>query len=558
MLNKTHKIDIFCLILFLFHGVAFGSDISTWSTTTANNNSAFPDGFTENMGSSGINGPDVEVMAQVKTLYDKTNSASKMHIGNYSDSLTTAISTIGATEVTLVIDKQVTLTQADTVPDNITLEFTRGGRLTGSYALSINGPILAGLWEIFDSSVTPAGSPDVDAIHPQWFTSNATPGTTDMTTALQAAIDWAKSAGKIVSLAREDYLISSTINLDGGHYLYGNNAEILKTFDGVGLILTGGALYNYIWDLTVTGSGVGAAAGSESVSTSHGISIASRVKLRNVTSNSHKGHGFNITATANLNKSFYDIRAELNDRDGCHVSGTQDDISVWQFTGDFYSNYETGFIVESDCPIRDWDAFIHAAANAGDGTSAQVNLGKSTRNIFWLYAEETASTASEITLGANCTHTTIISIRDNEVSDTGSNNLIVTGGNVIKGYGETPSVREYIGENVTYNNAKYIDIDHYGAGRKLLFRKRVRGDANVELYSYNNADSTKTGIIYNGDGKNLRNYVSDTEVARIDNDNTAGNTRFMIYDVDNGTLERVSVGAADSGGSGYKVLRINN
>ena len=38
----------------------------------------------------------------------------------------------------------------------------------------------------------------------------------------------------------------------------------------------------------------------------------------------------------------------------------------------------------------------------------------------------------------------------------------------------------------------------------------------------------------------------------------ASQTRFMIYDVDNGTLERVSVGAADSGGSGYKVLRIPN
>jgi hypothetical protein len=48
------------------------------------------------------------------------------------------------------------------------------------------------------------------------------------------------------------------------------------------------------------------------------------------------------------------------------------------------------------------------------------------------------------------------------------------------------------------------------------------------------------------------------EALRVDNDSTAGNTRFLIYDVDNATLERVSVGAADSGGSGYKVLRIVN
>jgi hypothetical protein len=49
-----------------------------------------------------------------------------------------------------------------------------------------------------------------------------------------------------------------------------------------------------------------------------------------------------------------------------------------------------------------------------------------------------------------------------------------------------------------------------------------------------------------------------TEVARFDDSATATHTRFMVYDVDNATLERVTVGAGDSGGSGYKVLRIPN
>ena len=38
----------------------------------------------------------------------------------------------------------------------------------------------------------------------------------------------------------------------------------------------------------------------------------------------------------------------------------------------------------------------------------------------------------------------------------------------------------------------------------------------------------------------------------------AGQTRFLLYDVDNATLERVTVGPADSGGVGFKVLRIPN
>lgn len=45
---------------------------------------------------------------------------------------------------------------------------------------------------------------------------------------------------------------------------------------------------------------------------------------------------------------------------------------------------------------------------------------------------------------------------------------------------------------------------------------------------------------------------------KFDNATTATFTRFLLYDVDNGQIERVSVGAADSGGAGFKLLRIAN
>lgn len=48
-----------------------------------------------------------------------------------------------------------------------------------------------------------------------------------------------------------------------------------------------------------------------------------------------------------------------------------------------------------------------------------------------------------------------------------------------------------------------------------------------------------------------------TERARFDSGlGVAANTGMMLWDVDNATLERVSVGAAGSGGVGFKVLRI--
>ena len=45
---------------------------------------------------------------------------------------------------------------------------------------------------------------------------------------------------------------------------------------------------------------------------------------------------------------------------------------------------------------------------------------------------------------------------------------------------------------------------------------------------------------------------------QADNSSTAGQTRLLLFDVDAGTLVRVSVGAADSGGAGFKLLRVPN
>ena len=70
------------------------------------------------------------------------------------------------------------------------------------------------------------------------------------------------------------------------------------------------------------------------------------------------------------------------------------------------------------------------------------------------------------------------------------------------------------------------------------------------------ADSD-TGIGRNGDDQ-LSLIAGGSEGIRVDASSTAGNTRMRVYDVDNSTIARVSVGADDSGGAGFKVLRIPN
>lgn len=78
------------------------------------------------------------------------------------------------------------------------------------------------------------------------------------------------------------------------------------------------------------------------------------------------------------------------------------------------------------------------------------------------------------------------------------------------------------------------------------------------VVGYHNPSGVQSYFIGTDDNVNLNFFTNGVNVAKFDTTTNAGSTRFMVYDVDNGTLERVSVGAADSGGSGYKVLRIPN
>jgi len=61
-----------------------------------------------------------------------------------------------------------------------------------------------------------------------------------------------------------------------------------------------------------------------------------------------------------------------------------------------------------------------------------------------------------------------------------------------------------------------------------------------------------------GTGEYLSLVVHLDEVGRFDESVVAGDTRLLLWDVDTGALVRVSVGADNSGGTGYKVLRIPN
>jgi len=168
---------------------------------------------------------------------DLIASDSIKYIGQYNDSLTTAISSIGTNEVTLVIDKTVTLTANDTVPENITLEKTRAGLFTGAFTLTINGGMTGDLLtQWFDSSVTVKGNPKTKSIYPEMFGAKGD-GVADDTASIVAAIAFVSPQGVIdnqlvffndskdLHFGPFNYLISSQITVPNHVDLVGSGAK---------------------------------------------------------------------------------------------------------------------------------------------------------------------------------------------------------------------------------------------------------------------------------------------------------------------------------------------
>jgi hypothetical protein len=106
----------------------------------------------------------------------------------------------------------------------------------------------------------------------------------------------------------------------------------------------------------------------------------------------------------------------------------------------------------------------------------------------------------------------------------------------------------------------YFDDTDGGVDNRLA---RIVNNAGVVGFQFaNDAGAGQSAYEFTRSGNQATQhnfYIgASVNVGRFDNSATAGHTRLLVWDVDNGALERVSVGVADSGGAGFKVLRIPN
>jgi len=178
-------------------------------------------------------------------------------ISDHGNNIATAVTAIGASEKTLLIDGA---TAGDTtVPSNINLWFIRGGSLTG--VVEINSPehiIAPPTQQIFPITATITFTYG-GIVYPEWWGENTTPGTTDMTQEIQAATDSleATAKGGVIDLANTTYRLDGQWTINGnsitvrgknlGIYSQGWGTTLdLRYAAGIKIVLGGAAgTYNY-------------------------------------------------------------------------------------------------------------------------------------------------------------------------------------------------------------------------------------------------------------------------------------------------------------------------
>jgi len=151
-----------------------------------------------------------------------------------------------------------------------------------------------------------------------------------------------------------------------------------------------------------------------------------------------------------------------------------------------------------------------------------------------------------------------------ELSFNGNRRLGAEATGVVRIYSDGNTGIETLRLDFRLQNGSLRGLVGHETGEDLIISNRVHG-ANVEINAEDSGGNERKILVGDPDattkltgdlGINL--VVSGTTTLHLDGNSVPGNTRLYIYDVDNATLENVTVGAADSGGTNFKVLRIPN
>lgn len=384
-------------------------------------------------------------------------------------------------------------------------------------------------------------------------------GVTDDTQAFVDALA-AADGGWVLGHPDANYRLTATLALNGDRF-DGRGCTITKDVADVGVSITGGALYSYLQNVTVIASASQTATDYDAAANDHGVVVTgTRVQIRNVTSSGHKGAGFYLDSTGgNMNKSVYEeIRGNANSLAGCYLLGTTDNMSVWLFSAYVQSNFGWGVYATDTCALRQSVLWIYSESNAAGASfpSSQfvVDLQKIRTCDIWAYVEQ-QSAASELRLGASATVNRVESVRRNLDADLGSDNAWEYGNAtyIPSGGSATGTTQVFSSLSARTNQSgEYFEVPFVGSGGNFGYL-RGQGNAAAGQQYLKVMSATRTLSVDVNDVA-----VTVPAAVQFDLSSTANNTRMAVWDVTAGALRRVTIGANDSGGAGFRVLRIPN
>lgn len=286
----------------------------------------------------------------------------------------------------------------------------------------------------------------------------------------------------------------------------------------------------------------------------------------------------NVGSSTGVDVVDYNALSTTLDDDYGRRWGNSDDIyMIWKTTGN--DNFQIGTVVGS----ATGSGYVSIMEKADIGNANRSPLSTSDNPVLRIYSSDETSATDYIEMYHNQTQAYIGAGGVLALAPT--SDIIFTPGSGYLNFQASDGKYRYTDEgtsqldirmNRDFGQVVYGLAD--GAGNQLVignffnvnldYDHAAQTNPTFYIHSDTNPDTANdewisfthdvtNGVIDVGSGA-LTFLNAGTEMARFDASTTAGDTRFMLYDVDNATVERVTVAAADSCSAGYKCLRIPN